>query len=189
MDCHSDLPECKGHPFYERLDQLLDKHGFDGFVEGLCARFYHETIGRPSIAPGVYFRMLLIGFFEGIDSERGIAWRCSDSLGLRKFLGYDLTQMTPEHSSLSRTRQRIDVDTHWEVFTWVLKVVAVSGLLRGTTVGIDATTLGSQYGDEQHHAPGQRAELRRLLDGPGQVLGDRDADAGGSGQSGQDPQE
>lgn len=137
----ADLPESKGHPFYKRLNQLLDKHGFDGFVEGLCARFYHETIGRPSIAPGAYFRMLLIGYFEGIDSERGIAWRCSDSLGLREFLGYGLTQMTPDHSSLSKTRQRIDVDTHQEVFTWVLKVVAAGGLLRGKTVGIDPTTL------------------------------------------------
>ncbi|MFH1185504.1 MAG: transposase [Chloroflexota bacterium] len=137
----ADLPESKGHPFYERLNQLLAQHGFDGFVEELCARFYHETIGRPSIAPGAYFRMLLIGYFEGIDSERGIAWRCSDSLGLREFLGYGLAQMTPGHSSLSRTRQRIDVDTHQAVFTWVLKVVAASGLLRGKTVGIDATTL------------------------------------------------
>ncbi len=137
----ADLPESKGHPFYQRLNQLLDKHGFDGFVEALCARFYHETIGRPSIAPGAYFRMLLIGYFEGIDSERGIAWRCSDSLGLREFLGYGLMQMTPDHSSLSRTRQRIDLDTHREVFTWVLKVVAASDLLRGKTVGVDATTL------------------------------------------------
>jgi len=80
----ADLPESKGHPFYQRLNELLDKDGFDGFVEGLCARFYHETIGRPSIAPGAYFRMLLIGYFEGIDSQRGIAWRCSDSFGLRE---------------------------------------------------------------------------------------------------------
>jgi len=136
-----DLPESKGHPFYQRLNELLDQDGFDGFVEGLCARFYHETIGRPSIAPAAYFRMLLIGYFEGIDSERGIAWRCSDSFGLREFLGYELTRMTPDHSSLSRMRQRIDVDTHQEVFTWVLKVVAASGLLRGKTLGIDATTL------------------------------------------------
>jgi transposase len=130
-----------GHPFYQRLNQLLAEHGFDRFAEKRCQSFYAETRGRPSIPPGVYFRMLLVGYFEGIDSERGIAWRCADSLALRAFLGYELNQPTPEHSSLSVIRNRIDLETHREVFQWVLKVLAQSDLLRGKTLGIDATTL------------------------------------------------
>ena len=130
-----------GHPFYQRLNRLLDEHRFDRFVESRCERFYAKAIGRPSIAPGVYFRMLLIGYFEGIDSERGIAWRCADSLGLREFLGYALDKRTPDHSSLSIIRGRLDIETHREVFQWVLKVLAKSGLLKGKTIGIDATTL------------------------------------------------
>jgi len=135
----SQITASPGHPFYERLNRLFA--GFDRFVEDQCRRFYHESLGRPSIPPGVYFRMLLIGYFEGIDSERGIAWRCADSLGLRAFLGYPLTASTPDHSSLSRIRNRIDVETHEAVFTWVLKVLAKQGLLTGQTIGIDATTL------------------------------------------------
>jgi transposase len=135
------LPRGPGHPFYQRLNQLLAKHGFDAFVEKLCRRFYHDSLGRPGIPPGVYFRMLLIGYFEGLDSERGIAWRCADSLGLRSFLGYALDQRTPDHSSLSVIRHRIDLETHDEAFSWVLKLLASEGLLRGQTIGIDATTL------------------------------------------------
>ena len=120
----ADLPQGPGHPFYQRLNQLLAKHGFDAFAEGLCRRFYHDSLGRPSIPPGVYFRMLLVGYFEGLDSERGIAWRCADSFGLRSFLGYTLTESTPDHSSLSVIRHRIDLETHQEVFTWVLKLLA-----------------------------------------------------------------
>ena len=137
----ADLPKGPGHPFYQRLNQLLAEHGFDAFVEGLCRKFYHDSLGRPGIPPGVYFRMLLIGYFEGIDSERGIAWRCADSLGLRSFLGYALTEKTPDHSSLSVIRHRIDLETHEEVFAWVLKLLASEGLLKGKTIGIDATTL------------------------------------------------
>ncbi len=130
-----------GHPFYQRLNQVLAEHGFDRFVEERCQSFYAETLGRPSIPPGVYFRLLLIGYFEGLDSERGIAWRCADSLALREFLGYALDERTPEHSSLSVIRGRIDRETHREVFQWVLKVLAQSDLLKGKTIGIDATTL------------------------------------------------
>ena len=137
----ADLPQGPGHPFYQRLNQLLAAHGFDPFAEELCQRFYHDSMGRPGIPPGVYFRMLLVGYFEGLDSERGIAWRCADSLGLRSFLGYTLTESTPDHSSLSVIRHRIDLETHGEVFTWVLKLLASEGLLRGKTIGIDATTL------------------------------------------------
>ena len=137
----SEVVQGPGHPFYSKLNEVLSKHGFDEFVEERCAPFYHESRGRPSIPPGVYFRMLLIGYFEGIDSERGIAWRCADSLGLRTFLGYALTERTPDHSSLSVIRRRIDLETHREVFVWVLKVLKQSGLLKGKTLGIDATTL------------------------------------------------
>jgi transposase len=137
----TDIPQAPGHPFYRKLNQLLAEHGFDSFVEGLCQKFYHEEIGRPSVPPGVYVRMLLIGYFEGIDSERGIAWRSDDSRTLRDFLGYDIKEATPDHSSLSRIRGRIDLETHQEVFTWVLKMLAAKGLLKGKTLGIDATTL------------------------------------------------
>ena len=135
------LPQAPGHPFYRKLNQLLARHGFDRFVEGLCEKFYHDSLGRPSIAPGVYFRMLLVGYFEGIDSERGIAWRCADSRTLSSFLGYGHTESTPEHSSLSIIRRRIDIETHEAVFTWVLKALASEGLLKGKSIGVDATTL------------------------------------------------
>ena len=129
------------HPFYERLNGILDKHDCDKMIEGLCAQFYADTIGRPSMPPGVYFRLLLVGYFEGIDSERGIAWRVADSLALRRFLGYTVDERTPEHSTMSRTRQRIDLETHRKVFSWVLGVLAKEKLLKGKTIGVDATTL------------------------------------------------
>ncbi|MHC4518885.1 MAG: transposase [Planctomycetota bacterium] len=137
----ADIVTPAGHPFYQRLNHLLERHEFDPFVEERCEPFYATDLGRPSIPPGVYFRMLLIGYFEGIGSERGIGWRCADSLGLRAFLGYALNQKTADHSSLSKIRGRIDVETHGEVFQWVLRVLAKSGLLKGKTLGIDATTL------------------------------------------------
>ena len=136
-----DLPVSPGHVFYERLNDLLSEHGFDRFVEEKCEKFYHKSLGRPSVAPGVYFRMLLVGFFEGIDSERGIAWRSRDSLSLREFLGFGPMETTPDHSSLSVIRRRLDLETHDEVFGWVLKLVAEHGLLRGKTLGVDASTL------------------------------------------------
>src|SRR6266536_1755351 len=119
------IPSCTlarpaSHPFYERLNQLLAKHDFDRFVEEKCARFYADTMGRPGLAPGIYFRLLLIGYFEGIDSERGIVWRTADSFTLRDFLGFGLEQAPPDHSTISRTRRLIDLETHRAVFTWVL---------------------------------------------------------------------
>lgn len=129
------------HPFYEQLNRVLARHGFDGFVEGLCEVFYAGRMGRPSMAPGTYFRILLVGYFEGIDSERGIAWRIADSLALRSFLGYELNESPPDHSTISRTRRLIDIETHQAVFTWVLRVLGREGLLQGKTLGVDATTL------------------------------------------------
>jgi transposase len=128
------------HPFYGRLNRLLGKRGFDGFAEGVCERFYAK-VGRPGLAPGVYFRALLVGYFEGLGSERGIAWRTADSLALRSFLGFELTQATPDHSTISRTRRLIDVETHRKVFLWVLEMLAEEGLIKGNTVAIDGTTL------------------------------------------------
>jgi len=135
------LARSPGHPFYERLNKLLDAEGFDAFVEEQCSCFYAERMGRPSLAPAVYFRLLLIGYFEGIDSERGIAWRVADSLTLREFLGLELSEAPPDHSTISRTRRLIDLESHSEVFAWVLAVVAKNGLLRGQTLGVDSTTL------------------------------------------------
>ena len=129
------------HPFYERLNGLLDECGFDEFVEGACQRFYAEALGRPGLPPGIYFRLLMVGYFEGIDSERGIAWRAEDSLGIRAFLRIALDETTPDQTTISRTRRLIDVETHRLVFVWLLGIVAEHGLLRGKTIGIDATTL------------------------------------------------
>ena len=137
----NELPPTGGHPFYQRLNQILDAHGFDEFVEAQCAPFYATTIGRPSLTPGTYFRLLLIGYFEGIDSERGIAWRTADSLALRGFLGLGLDEVPPEHSTISRTRRLIDLETHRAVFTWILQLLATADLVKGKTIGIDATTL------------------------------------------------
>jgi transposase len=135
------LAKGASHPFYQRLNELLEESHFDALVEGRCERFYAARRGRPSLAPGVYFRLLLIGYFEGIDSERGMAWRANDSLALRRFLRVGLEEMPPDHSTISRTRRLIDLETHREVFTWVLGVLAEKGLLKGQTLGIDATTL------------------------------------------------
>jgi transposase len=137
----SELPEAPGHPFYKRLNELLEREVFDQFCEERCGRFYHEKLGRPSLAPSLYFRLMMIGFFEGIDSERGIAWRVADSLTLRQFLRIELDERTPDHVTISRTRRLIDETTHQEVFTWVLKRLARGGLMKGKTIGIDSTTL------------------------------------------------
>ena len=137
----ADLPRCPGHPFYDRLNGMLNDADFDTFVERCCGRFYARKMGRPSLPPAIYFRLLLIGYFEGIDSERGIAWRVADSMGLRQFLGYTLTDPTPDHSTISRTRRLIDVETHREVFVWVLELLTEKKLLNGKTLGVDATTL------------------------------------------------
>ena len=137
----ADLPTSAGHPFYARLNRVLDDAGFDTFVEAQCAQFYADGIGRPSLAPGRYFRLLLLGYFEGLDSERAIAWRAADSLSIRQFLDFALHEVPPDHSTLSRTRRLIDVETHQAVFTWVLQRLADAHLVKGHTIGIDATTL------------------------------------------------
>lgn len=131
----------QSHPFYQAVNRVLGEQGFDRHVERLCAKFYAKKMGRPGLAPGIYFRSLLLGFFEGIDSERGIAWRAADSLSLRDFLGIAASKLTPDHSTISRTRRLIDLETHQAVFTWVLGVLDGAGLIKGKTIGVDATTL------------------------------------------------
>ena len=137
----AELPRTAGHVFYERVNRILNEREFDRFVEDACEKFYAAVMGRPSLAPGKYFRMLLVGYFEGIDSERGIAWRCADSLSLREFLGVGLSDAVPDHSTVSRTRRLIDLETHGKVFSWMLGVLAGEGLIDGKTVGVDASTL------------------------------------------------
>ena len=135
------LPRAPRHVFYERLNRILTQHDFDTFVEDCCRPFYADRKGRPGLAPGVYFRTLFVGDFEGIDSERGMAWRIEDSLSLRAFLGFTLEEAPPDHSTLSRTRRLIDVETHEAVFEWMLKVLSGEGLIDGRTVGVDGTFL------------------------------------------------
>src|SRR5580693_9157836 len=138
---YTDMAVGPGHPFYVRLNEILDSEGFDAFVEPLCAKFYAEKLGRPGLTPGIYFRSLMIGYLEGIESERGIAWRLKDSLSLRHFVGIALDEDPPDHSTISRTRRLIDLETHKQVFSWVLGLLADRAMLAGKRIGIDATTL------------------------------------------------
>jgi transposase len=134
------LPVSPGHVFYEKLNGLLAEAGFDAWIEGLCEPYYAKS-GRPGILPGVYFRMLLVGYFEGIGSQRGIAWRCSDSLSLRKFLDIPMIQDSPDHSSLTVIRDRLPLEVHDQVFTWVLALAREKKLLDGKVLAVDSTTL------------------------------------------------
>jgi transposase len=137
----TELPKSPGHPFYKGLNQLLAEAGFDEWLEALCAPYYSADRGRESIPPGVYFRMILVGYFEGIGSQRGIAWRCSDSRSLAEFLGVPLQEETPDHSSLSRIHGRLPLEVHEAMFVFVLKVAAEKKLLTGKTVSVDSTML------------------------------------------------
>ena len=154
----TDLPTAASHPFYRRLNQLLREHGFDDFAEAQCASFYAQTMGRSGLPPGIYFWLLLIGYFEGIESERGIAWRAADSLALRDCLGLDLHKAPPDHSTISRTRRLITLEAHRAVFTWVLQCLSTAGLVKGKTIGVDATTLEAN-GVAQHRPTRQRRQL------------------------------
>jgi transposase len=135
------LPKSPGHPFYQKLNHVLAEAQFDQWIEERCAPYYAATLGRPSIPPGVYFRMILAGYFEGIASQRGIAWRCSDSRSLADFLGIPINERTPDHSSMTRVHQRLPLEVHEEVFVFVLKIAADKKLLHGKTVAVDSTTL------------------------------------------------
>jgi transposase len=137
------LARPEGRTFYSALNEILSGHGFDRFCEEkvATAKVFDEELGRPSIPPGVYFRMLLVGYFEGVASERGVAWRCADSLSLREFLGYELTETTPDHSTLSGLRRKLGLALHRAVFDWVLEVAKQEKILKGRRVAIDSTTL------------------------------------------------
>src|SRR5215218_4973424 len=137
----AEMPRSPGHVFYDRLQAELAGAGFDGFAEGQCAPHYAAHRGRPSLPPGRYFRMLLVGYFEGIDSERGLEWRCADSLSLREFLRLGEREPVPDHSWLSRTRGRLPLELHDQVFTWVLQRLAEHGLIKGERIGLDASTM------------------------------------------------
>ena len=137
----AEMPRSPGHAFYDKLQAVLLASGFDRFVETQCATAYAPRRGRPSLPPGRYFRMLLIGYFEGIDSERGLEWRCADSLSLREFLRLSERERVPDHSWLSRTRSRLPLDVHDQVFTWVLERLAERGLIKGERIGVDASTM------------------------------------------------
>ncbi len=141
-----DLPPPPANPFFERLNTLLDEAGFEPFVEDLCRPYYADGFGRPGVPPGVYFRMLLFGYFEGLSSQRAIAWRCADGRSAQAFLGLPPHQATPDHSSLTKIRQRLPNSVHEQVFVFVLKLAEDQGLLPGKTVGVDSTLLEANAG-------------------------------------------
>src|SRR5450759_1700994 len=136
-----EIPKAASHPFYAKVNEILERNKIDKRLEHLCKRFYKPVMGRPSMVPGVYFRMLLLGYFEGIDSERGIAWRVADSFSLREFLGFSLIEATPDHSTVSRTRRLLPAETHKAMFRWLVKVRGEEGWSDGQTIAIDATML------------------------------------------------
>ena len=143
----AELPRSPGHAFYDKLQTVLIASDFDRFVEMQCASEYAPRHGRPSLPPGRYFRMLLVGYFEGIDSERGLEWRCADSLSLREFLRLGERERVPDHSWLSRTRSRLPLEVHDKVFTWVLERLAEQGLIKGERIGVDASTMEANRED------------------------------------------
>jgi transposase len=167
----AELPRSPGHAFYDRLQTILVEAGFDRFAEAECAPYYASRRGRPSIPPGRYFRMHLVGYFEGIDSERGLEWRCSDSLSLREFLRLGTTEPVPDHSWLSKTRARLPLEAHEAVFAWVLRRLAEHGLVKGERIGVDASTMEANAAlraiVRRDTGEGYRAMLERLAEASG----------------------
>ena len=137
----AEMPRSPGHVFYDRLQSVLIEGGFDGFAEAACRSYYAARLGAPSVPPGRYFRMHLVGYFEGIDSERGLEWRCSDSLSLREFLRLESRDRVADHSWLSRTRAAMPHEVHTAIFDWVLALIAEAGLVKGERIGVDASTM------------------------------------------------
>src|SRR3712207_5558820 len=167
----AELPRSPGHAFYDRLQAVLIKAGFDGFAATQCAPYYARNRGRPSLPPGRYFRMHLVGYFEGIDSERGLEWRCADSLSLREFLCLGLREPVPDHSWLSKTRSRLPLEVHEAVFTWVLQRLAEHGLIKGERIGVDASTMEANAAlraiVRRDSGEGYREMLKRLAEESG----------------------
>ena len=162
----AELPRSPGHAFYDRLQAVLVEAGFDGFAEQQCAPYYASKRGRPSLPPSRYFRMHLVGYFEGIDSERGLEWRCADSLSLREFLRLGLSERVPDHSWLSKTRSRLPLEVHETIFVWVLQQLAEHGLIQGDRIGVDASTMEANAAlrsiVRRDSGEGYREMLRRL---------------------------
>jgi transposase len=167
----AELPRSPGHAFYDRLQAVLVEAGFDGFAETRCEPYYATGRGRPSLPPGRYFRMHLVGYFEGIDSERGLEWRCADSLSLRDFLRLSLREPVPDHSWLSKTRSRLPLEVHEAVFAWVLQRLAEHGLIKGERIGVDASTMEANAAlrtlVRRDSGEGYRAMLGRLAEESG----------------------
>ena len=166
-----DLPQAPTVTFYEQVNEVLDRAGFDAFVEDTCSEYYHERLGCPSLPPGTYFRIMLLGNLLGITSKRGLALSISDSLSLRAFLGCELGNSTPDHSTISRTRQRLPLDAHSDVFGWVLKQLQEAGPAEGSLVGMDATTLQANAAlgtlQRKDSGEGYEAFVRRLAEASG----------------------
>ena len=184
-----ELPTAPGHPFYKRLNEVLDNAKFDPFCETNCASFYHNKLGRPSLPPGQYFRVMMIGFFEGLDSERGIAWRLADSLTLRQFLSIGLDEKTPDHVTISRTRRLIDGETHQRIFTWVLERLAQGRAHQRQDHRRGFDHAGSQRGDEIDRAPRHGRELHDVLEASGRSRRSRGQRRGGIAPHGPQAQE
>jgi transposase len=167
----AELPRSPGHAFYDRLQAVLVEAGFDRFAEGECAPYYASKRGRPSIPPGRYFRMHLVGYFEGIDSERGLEWRCADSLSLREFLRLGTAEPVPDHAWLSKTRARLPLEVHEAVLAWVLERLAEHGLIKGDRIGVDASTMEADAAlraiVRRASGEGYRAMLERLAEESG----------------------
>ena len=168
-----------GHVFYDRLQSVLIEGGFDGFAEATCKPYYATRLGAPSVPPGCYFRMHLVGYFEGISSERGLEWRCSASLWLREFLRLESRDRVPDHSWLSKTRTRLPHEVHVVVFGWVLALIAEAGLVKGDRIGVDASTMEANAALRNivRRDPGEG--YREMLEAPGSGEPHRDADGGG----------
>src|SRR5436305_4255704 len=162
----AELPRSPGHAFHDRRQAVLVEARFDRFAEGECAPYYAGKRGRPSLPPGRYFRMHLVGYFEGIDSERGLEWRCADSLSLREFLRLGSTEPVPDHSWLSKTRSRLPLEVHEAVFSWVLQCLAEHGRIKGGRIGVDASTMEADAAlraiVRREDGEGYRAMLERL---------------------------
>src|SRR3569833_1624695 len=167
----SEMPRSPGHMFYDRLQEVLVGAGFDGFVEGACQAYYARTMGAPSVPPGRYFRMHMVGYFEGIDSERGIEWRCSDSFSLREFLRLEASDRVPDHSWLSKTRGRLPQEVQETKKSWGLALIAERGLVRGDRIGVDASTMEANAAlraiVRRNTGEGYREMLERLAEESG----------------------
>ena len=184
----SEMPRSPGHVFYDRLQSVLVEGGFDAFAEASCRPYYAARMGAPSVPPGRYFRMHLVGYFEGIDSERGLEWRCSDSLSLRAFLRLGSRDRVPDHSWLSRSRTRLPHEVHAAVFDWVLVLIAEAGLIKGERIGVDASTMAANRGAAKHRAARQRRRLPGDAGAPGPGQRRRDTHGREPGASGPEAQ-